>query len=427
MYKRFFLLPLILLLSASCATSQTDKNRFSVSGDTLLRRDREYTIYAVEKPDLLQKPFSIDGLIPEINKVAKYGGNSLVFDLQGLNEDATAIDAQAAADFRDAIGQIRWRYMGGILRVIPADAPDDKAWQVQAARTAGKTFRGFHSAMYLFDWPDSADLVRAFKSEAPKVVVIAPEGGDVTLVDGSVPEGARLPVAVKTADPGSIDDETTHYILPQGDESLMIYERLRAYAAEKKPWTPDNSVLSEEERDEGFIALFNGKNFDGWTITGNEDAWQVRDGMIEWVKRGGGVIYSRDRYQDYVFRFEFNISEGGNSGVFLHAPRTCRQSKIGHEFQIMGDHGKTPTIHTTGAIYDVYAPTVNAGKPAGEWNSVEITFQGPEYKAVLNGETVVEINFAEHPELKHRILDGFFGLQDHNDYVAFRNIRVKPL
>src|SRR5690606_32738048 len=123
------------------------------------------------------------------------GGNSFVFELQGLSDDAKEIDAQAMADFRDAIGQIRWRYMGGIVRVIPSDAPDDEAWQLQAARTAGKAFRSFRTAMYLFDGPNSVELVKAFKSEAPRVVVIAPEGGDITLVDGSDADGARGAIA----------------------------------------------------------------------------------------------------------------------------------------------------------------------------------------------------------------------------------------
>jgi len=78
-------------------------------------------------------------------------------------------------------------------------------------------------------------------------------------------------------------------------------------------------------------------------------------------------------------------------------------------------------------VYDVLPPKLNAAKPAGEWNTLEIMFTGPMLKATLNGKIVQDVNFDEHEELKYRLRRGFIGLQDHAHYVAFRNIRIKKL
>ena len=124
---------------------------------------------------------------------------------------------------------------------------------------------------------------------------------------------------------------------------------------------------------------------------------------------------------------EWKIEEGGNSGIFLRAPRAARCSRIGMEFQLRGDHGREPTDDSTGAIYDVLAPVVNAGRPAGEWNEVEILLDGTYLKATLNGQIVHDIDFHDHPGLQFRLRRGFIGLQDHGNYVAFRNIRLLRL
>lgn len=93
----------------------------------------------------------------------------------------------------------------------------------------------------------------------------------------------------------------------------------------------------------------------------------------------------------------------------------------------MGDAGDAPVKDTTGAVYDVVPPKVNAGKPAGEWNAYEIMVNGPHLKITLNGQVVQDLNLDENEELKYRLRNGFIGLQDHGGYAAFRNIRVKRL
>ena len=72
-------------------------------------------------------------------------------------------------------------------------------------------------------------------------------------------------------------------------------------------------------------------------------------------------------------------------------------------------------------------PKVNAAKPAGEWNELEVTCDGPKVKIVLNDIVVQDLSFDDNDELRYRLRKGFIGLTDHNGYVAFRNIRLKRL
>jgi hypothetical protein len=183
------------------------------------------------------------------------------------------------------------------------------------------------------------------------------------------------------------------------------------------------------EQGEGFVPLFGEHDLKGWWYFGDNTAgFHVSDyGYLEWAERGGGALMTDRRYGDFILRLEYKILKGGNSGIYLRAPRNCRQSYIGMEFQIQGDAGEKPKDDGTGALYKQLAPLKNAARPGPEWNSLEITLQGTHLRAVLNGEVVQDTDLAGHDDLKYRLQRGFIGLQDHGNYVAFRKIRIKEL
>ena len=137
---------------------------------------------------------------------------------------------------------------------------------------------------------------------------------------------------------------------------------------------------------------------------------------------------SKHSFNDFVLRLDWKVDEPGfNAGLFLRAPRENRRSRMGFEVQMMGDHGNPPCDECTGAIYDVVAPTSNPSKPAGEWNSYEITAQGSRVIVVLNGVKVQDIDFNDFEALRYRKRSGYIGLQDHTNPCAYRNVRIKPL
>ncbi len=413
---------------ASLMPTRVGKDDFSVVAGKLKKGGKDFTIKAIQVPDLAKGGGTLETMVPALARIAEVGGNVVCFDLVGFNEDGTALDPAMVETIATIATRAKDQRMGAMLRV--AGDASDAAFRRKAVQTAAAALRTQGLAVYWFDGPDADDLARRFKKTAPNLVVAAPQAGDLAVI--STPPAAdpgRLTLLA-----GAMPDFGTmahvHFVLPGRDSDYPALDAALTQAEEKAPWIPDNSALSEEERNEGFVSLFNGRDLDGWWFFGdNKDGFRVNeDGYIEWVMAGGGALYSRERYDNFILRLEWMVrDEGANSGIYLRAPRDARQSKIGMEFQIMGDPGIEPTKTGTGAVYDVLPPLVNAGNPLGEWNAVEIVFNGPHLKATLNGQVVQDVNFEEHEELRYRLRRGFIGLQDHNNYVAFRNIRIKKL
>jgi hypothetical protein len=181
------------------------------------------------------------------------------------------------------------------------------------------------------------------------------------------------------------------------------------------------------EAKDGFVSLFNGKDLTGWVQLTPPKNFTVKDGVIRLDKASGGWLRSWDRYGDFVFRGEYKIRKGGNSGFYIRTPPVGRNSRIGFEYQIRGQEGDAPTsLDSTGSLYDARAPDGNSFKQ-GEWNAVEITCVGEHVKIVLNGHVIHDIDYDDVDFLKNRTTRGYIGLQDHHDFVEFRNLRIKPL
>jgi len=195
-------------------------------------------------------------------------------------------------------------------------------------------------------------------------------------------------------------------------------------------------LLSEAERKDGWFPLFNGVDLTGWKATGGHpEAFYVKDGVIECDGSGGGWLKTDKQFENFILRLEYKLSKGANSGIAIRALPQGNPAFSGMEIQLLDDHGRRPTAHTTGAIYDSVAPTRNMSRPAGEWNEMEITCDNRQVKVVLNGTEVVNANLDDyttpinnHTPLKDRATRGFIELQDHTGhYIWFRNIRIKPL
>ncbi|HVR36075.1 MAG TPA: DUF1080 domain-containing protein [Methylomirabilota bacterium] len=174
--------------------------------------------------------------------------------------------------------------------------------------------------------------------------------------------------------------------------------------------------------------LFNGRDLDGWVVMHGGE-WTVEDGALvgregrDWTTNpelSGSWLRTEKPYADFILELEYAIE--GNSGVFFRSALEKNPAFTGYEMQILSDHGREPTRHTTGAIYEVVGATRNMSKPAGEWNRARIEARGPRIRITLNGETVVDVE-------DKRSASGYIGLQNHDDrsVVKFRNIRVTEL
>ncbi|NOZ24119.1 MAG: DUF1080 domain-containing protein [Planctomycetes bacterium] len=212
--------------------------------------------------------------------------------------------------------------------------------------------------------------------------------------------------------------------LPLDTEDSALLTMLEAEELTIPDWP---ARLTPEEEAEGFELLFNGKDLAGWKVVGTEGAWSVQKGILTCDGTGKGWIRPKGTYTDFILRLEYRISPQGNSGVFLRTSEEGRPAYQGMEIQILDDRREPPSTKSTGAIYDAVAPTANAGSPAGRWNKLEASCEGPVVRVVLNGKEVIQCDTSKHPALKDRLKSGFIGLQNHASTVEFRDVRLKAL
>lgn len=207
-----------------------------------------------------------------------------------------------------------------------------------------------------------------------------------------------------------------------------------------------DNELSEQEKKDGWILLFDGKSMEGWQGkdgTPVNDA-NVKEGTFNTMKNNGGYVpvYAKRKFSDFVLALDFKVSKGCNSGVFFRVTDPKDPVQTGFEIQVFDSFGRKVSKHEMGALYDAQEPSKNASKPAGEWQHMEITAVGNKVKVVLNGETVNEADLdrwtqaEKNPDgtknkfktaLKDMAKEGYIGLQDHGHDCWFKNIKVKVI
>lgn len=192
--------------------------------------------------------------------------------------------------------------------------------------------------------------------------------------------------------------------------------------------------------DPGFKPLFNGKDLSGWTLVAKSGSgYRVENGSIVCPEDGGGNLFTEEEFDDFVLRFEFKLSPGGNNGIGIRAPVAGDIAYSGMEIQILDhDHEKykgwLKPFQRHGSVYDVIPAQGENLKPAGEWNVQEISAKGPKIQVTLNGKLITDADLStvtdpavlkKHPGLQRK--SGRIGFLGHGSRVEFRNIQVKRL
>ncbi|MDR1719901.1 MAG: DUF1080 domain-containing protein [Dysgonamonadaceae bacterium] len=208
--------------------------------------------------------------------------------------------------------------------------------------------------------------------------------------------------------------------------------------------------LSEEEKNQGWILLFDGTTSAGWVKPDGspfpETGWKIDNGVlsVDPASGKGGDIITTTQYSDFELSVDFKITQGANSGIkYYILPGTS----LGCEFQILDDvnHpdaklGKNYN-RIQGALYDLIRPCPSKrDMPIGEWNNARIVAKGNHVTHWLNGINVLDYDrgSAQFNELvaesKFKDEQGFATpikapilLQDHGDVVYFRNIKIRKL
>jgi len=197
----------------------------------------------------------------------------------------------------------------------------------------------------------------------------------------------------------------------------------------------------------GAIELFDGKTLSGWDYVladpqvKMDQVWSVRDGILTCQGTPVGFIYKGPAVTDFRLVVEYRWppgSEPGNSGIFSRISKPMQalpptfevQLKHGSAGDVLGLQGKqiaagqprffSVSKHPLAGDIAGVAKTVDAEKPPGEWNWVEILAQGPRYSVTMNGKV---INQAEGVE----VVAGPIGLQSEGGVVQFRRASLTIL
>lgn len=215
----------------------------------------------------------------------------------------------------------------------------------------------------------------------------------------------------------------------------------------------DNS-LTEEEKEKGWMLLFDGVNTDGWRAFNGDafpDGWVVEDGALKALGQGGDIggdiVFGPLDFEEFEFEFTWKIASGGNSGVFYHVVEDEKYKapyETGPEYQILdqlGFPGDIEDWQSLAADYAMYPADIEGVvKPAGEWNTSKIIFTNEKASYWLNGKKTLEFVPYSEDWLERRnsgkwddfpdyaiAKKGLISLQDHGDEVWFKNLKIRML
>lgn len=218
-------------------------------------------------------------------------------------------------------------------------------------------------------------------------------------------------------------------------------------------YAQDNQ-LTEKEKKEGWILLFNGKDLDGWTSVGKNVppafGWVVEDGILNVRKQDnkrGGDIITREKYSDFDLKVDFRITKGANSGIKYFFTKYEKGGWLGLEYQILDDDNHPDAKmgrdgnRLEGGLYDMFPTSSKKVNPIGEWNQARIVAKGSKVTHYLNGKKILSFDrksksykkawqLSKYKNCKPMFGDveeGHILLQDHGDAVSFRNVKIKVL
>lgn len=145
---------------------------------------------------------------------------------------------------------------------------------------------------------------------------------------------------------------------------------------------------------------------------------------------GGHDMLLCDReFGDAIFHCEFRYTKvegksGYNSGIYV---RNNKDGSLWHQAQIGGStggylFGETPGADGKKVFFSTDKIVGDQGrvKPAGEWNTIEITARGKTLTLWVNGAVTCEIKDCGNPK-------GLVGVEGEGFRIEFRNLKIKEL
>lgn len=229
-------------------------------------------------------------------------------------------------------------------------------------------------------------------------------------------------------------------IKKQGDKVVGIHMKPRndgtgvdstTFTGTKLPAVPPPPVLANLKFGKP-VVLFNGNDLTGWKLINEKqkNGFSVVNGVIinDPVQVEGaahisyGNLRTEQEFNDFNLKLEVNVPANSNSGVYLRGM---------YEIQVVDSYGKELDPHNMGAVYSRIKPVVSAERPAGSWQSLDITLCDRHITVILNGTRIIDNQPVYGPTGGAIISDVFapgpIYLQGDHGKVMYRNIIITPI
>ena len=233
-----------------------------------------------------------------------------------------------------------------------------------------------------------------------------------------------------------VEGDSLRFAVPRqwegGDGALRVVGRLQGDRLVGRMTFPDNTTLNWQGVRAPRLAraqppvwgpsirLLNKNDLNGWQPMGSSNQWVVSNGVLSSPKSGVNLRTSRT-FGDFKLHIEFRYPKESNSGVYLRGR---------YEVQVEDDYGREPYSHRFSGIYGFVTPSEIVARPAGQWQTYDITLVGRQVTVVANGKTV--ICNQEIPGITGGAIDSNEGepgpvyLQGDHGPIEYRNIVVTP-
>ena len=214
-----------------------------------------------------------------------------------------------------------------------------------------------------------------------------------------------------------------------------------------------HNILSDAEKKDGWILLFDGSSTKGWHLFNRGDmasAWSADSGNLvcnphaKNVKHGD--LVTDKEYENFDLKFEWKISKAGNSGVFINVlerPDLGTTFSTGPEYQLLDDQNMDADYlkdlsHKAASIFGVIPNNSNSVPKSGEWNESRILQQNGKLSFWLNGVLTIQVDLksgewkklvaagpmSHYPEFG-LATKGHIAVQDWTNGVSFRDIKIR--
>lgn len=224
-------------------------------------------------------------------------------------------------------------------------------------------------------------------------------------------------------------DEMNLSLLNPNDNGLGINKD--ALTGKRIPALPEKPNLSQVKFGEP-IRIFNGKSLDGWKLTdaNQVSGWSVKDGILmnNPVQEEGkkhisyGNLRTEKEFEDFNLKLETRVPKNGNSGIYLRGI---------YEIQVADTYGRGLDSHNMGGLYSRITPSVSAEKPAGEWQTFDITLVNRHLTVILNDKKIIDnqpiMGCTGGALWSDEFRPGPIYLQGDHNAVEYRNVELRPV